>query len=99
MPGTLGLVSFGDIPATVPENLISELQQRLLQIEAQGGLVLVDLKPGDPVRIVEGPFAGYEAIFNMRLPGKDRVQVLLSFLSQHPHLLELDADDIKKIKK
>ena len=99
MPGTLGLVSFGNTPATVPENLIGELQQRLLQIEAQGGLVLVDLEPGDPVRIVEGPFAGYEAIFNMRLAGKDRVQVLLSFLSQHPHPVELDAVDIKKIKK
>ncbi|UCC51518.1 MAG: hypothetical protein JSV68_20790 [Anaerolineaceae bacterium] len=99
MPGTLGLVSFGGTPAVVPNNLITEIQQRLLQIEAEGGLVMVDLEPGDPVRIVEGPFAGYEAIFNMRLPGKDRVQVLLSFLSQYPQPVELDVVDIKKIKK
>ena len=98
MPGTLGLVSFGGVPATVPENLIREIQQRLNQIEEAGGLVLAELEPGDRVRIVEGPFAGYEAIFDMRLPGKDRVQVLLSFLSQHPHPVEMDADDIKKLK-
>jgi len=99
MPGVLGLVSFGGIPAAVPENLIHELQQRLAQIEAEGGLILAELEPGDKVRIVEGPFAGYEAIFDMRMPGKDRVQVLLSFLSQHPQPVEMDAESIKKIKK
>jgi len=99
MPGTIGLVSFDNTPATVPENLITELRKRLAQIEAEGGLVLAELQPGDWVRIVEGPFAGYEAIFDMRLPGRDRVQVLLSFLSQHPHPVEMDADSIKKIKK
>ena len=99
MPGVLGLVSFGGIPAAVPENLIHELQQRLAQIEAEGGLILAELEPGDKVRIVEGPFTGYEAIFDMRMPGKDRVQVLLSFLSQHPQPVEMDAESIKKIKK
>ena len=98
MPGTLGLVSFDDNPASVPENLILELKERLAEIEAQGGLELDGLKKGDRVRIIEGPFAGYEAIFDMRLPGKDRIQVLLAFLSQHPHPLKLDSDEIRKIK-
>jgi transcription antitermination factor NusG len=99
MPGGMGLVSFDGAPATVPENLINELKKRLAQIEAAGGLTMVDLKPGDKVRIVEGPLSGYEAIFDMRLPGKERVQVLLSFLSQYPQPVELDAGDIKKIGK
>ena len=98
LPGSIGLVSFGGVPATVPENLIHELQQRLAQIEAEGGLVFSELEPGDKVRIVEGPFAGYEAIFDMRLPGKDRIQILLSFLSQHPQPVEIDVESIKKIK-
>jgi transcriptional antiterminator RfaH len=98
MPGTIGLVSFGGIPAVAPENLIREIQQRLATIEAQGGLIFADLEKGDKVRIVEGPFAGYEAIFDSRLPGKDRVQVLLSFLSEHPQPVEMDANNIKKLK-
>ena len=99
LPGAIGLVSFGGVPATVPENLIRELQQRLAQIEAEGGLIFAELEPGDKVRIVEGPFAGYEAIFDMRLPGKDRIQILLSFLSQYPQPVEMDVGNIKKIEK
>lgn len=99
MPGTIGLVSFGGIQATIPENLILEIKQNIAKIEEAGGLTFVDLQPGDRVRIVEGPFAGYEAIFDMRLKGKDRVQVLLAFLSQYPQTVELDEKFIQKKKK
>ena len=99
LPGAISLVSFGGVPATVPENLILELQHRLAQIDAEGGLIYAELEPGDKVRIVEGPFEGYEAIFDMRLPGKDRIQILLSFLSQHPQPVEIDVESIKKIDK
>lgn len=97
MPGTIGLVAFGGIPAVVPDNLINELQQRLQEIEVQGGLQAEKFKPGQPVRIVSGPFQGYDAIFDMSLPGSERVQVLLAFLSEHPQPLKLDVDDIEKL--
>lgn len=99
MPGTLGLVTFGDIPAVVPDNLVHELRTRLAEIEAAGGLKLKGLEPGDRVRIVSGPFEGYEAIFDTTLPGKERVQVLLAFLSSHPQPIKLDAEDIEKVDK
>lgn len=97
-PGTRGLVSYGGEPAIVPSQLIQELRQRLAEIEAKGGLVLYSLKKGDRVRIVRGPFEGYEAIFDAQLPGKERVQVLLAFLNSHPRPLKLDKDDIEKLK-
>lgn len=97
-PGTRGLVSYGGEPAAVPPHLISELQQRLTEIESQGGLVLDGLKKGDRVRIISGPFEGYEAIFDLRLPGKERVQVLLAFLSTHPIPVKLDPEDLEKLK-
>ncbi len=99
MPGTIGLVAFGGEPAVVPDNLVHELQRRLAEIEQAGGLTLNELQPGDRVRIVSGPFAGYEAIFDMALPGKDRVQVLLAFLSEHPQPIKLHPEDIEKQKK
>lgn len=98
-PGAHGLVSFGESPATVPDGLIQELKRRLERIRAQGGLLFDELKPGDKVRIVDGPFEGYEAIFDMRLPGRDRVQVLLAFLSRYPQPVKLHAADIEKVKK
>ncbi len=97
-PGTRGLVAYGGEPAIVPSDLIQELKQRLAQIEESGELVLNGIKRGDHVRIVKGPFEGYEAIFDMHLPGKERVQVLLAFLSSHPQPIKLDSDDIEKLK-
>lgn len=97
VPGTHGLVTFGDIPAVVPPNLIFEIKRRLAEIEAGGGWLLNKLEKGDRVRIVNGPFAGYEAIFDVRLPGNQRVQVLLSFLSSSPQPVKLNASDIKKL--
>lgn len=99
IPGAHGLVRFGDVPAAVPETLIRELKQRMIQIEEAGGLVVATLKPGDPVRIVSGPFAGYEAIFDAQLPGRERVQVLLAFLSKHPQRVEMNPEDVEKVKK
>ncbi len=99
IPGAHGLVRFGDLPAVVPDALIRELREKLTEIEAAGGLVFDALKPGDRVLITTGPFAGYEAIFDMRLPGKERVQVLLSFLSRHPQRVQLEAVDVEKVKK
>ncbi len=99
IPGTIGLVEFGGIPAAVPRNLISDLQKLLVKIEDEGGLAKFEFRAGDSVRITEGPFSGYEAIFDLHLPGKDRAQVLLAFLSQSPQPVQLDTADIKKIKK
>ncbi|MFN2134400.1 MAG: transcription termination/antitermination protein NusG [Candidatus Promineifilaceae bacterium] len=99
MPGALGLVEFGGIAAVVPDNLIHEIRQLVEQINEAGGLTRFELAPGDRVRIVEGPFAGYEAIFDTHLPDKDRVQVLLAFLSQSPQPVQLSSDAVEKLKR
>lgn len=97
VPGVQSLVNFGGLPAIVPTHLIQEIKVRLAMIEARGGLPLEKLKQGDRVRITGGLFAGYEAIFDTRLPGSQRVQVLLSFLSSAPQPVKLDAADIKRL--
>lgn len=96
LPGVQGLVTFGGEPAIVPEHLIHELQQRLLHLTAEA-LQRKRFQSGDRVQIISGPFAGYEAIFDTQLSGKQRVQVLLSFLSQYPQPVQLDADDLTKL--
>ncbi|HRQ37768.1 MAG TPA: transcription termination/antitermination NusG family protein [Chloroflexota bacterium] len=97
LPGTRGLVTFGDMPAVVPDNLIGELRQRLRQIEADGGLPYGRYHRGDRVRIISGPFAGYDAIFDTHLPGAQRVQVLLAFLSHYPQPVKLNIDYISRL--
>lgn len=97
MPHGAGLVTFGGEPSLVPENLIYELRKRVLEIEAVGGEVFDGLKQGDVVKISEGPFRGYDAIFDTRLPGSERVRVLLELLgSQRQVPLELHTGQIER---
>lgn len=98
MMGVHKLVGFDGEPVVVPAAMIRKIEDQLAEIDRAGGLNLEGLEHGDKVRIKSGPFAGYEAIFDMRLSGKERVQVLLAFLSKHPHEVQLNAADIEKIK-
>jgi transcription elongation factor/antiterminator RfaH len=100
MPHTIGLVSFGGEPAHVPENLIIELQKRVTEIVEAGGEVFDGLKVGDKVRISSGPFQGYEAIFDARVTGTERVRVLLELLTNQRRVpVELSSGSIEKKKK
>ena len=98
IPHTTGLVSFGGEPSPVPDNLIHAIRQRVDEITKAGGEVFDALHKGDVVRINYGPFEGYEAIFDIRLPGTERVRVLLQFLSNRYVPVELEASHLQ-IKK
>lgn len=98
MPFSNGLVTFGDTPATVPEGLIQAVRRHVEEINAAGGEQLAGLKPGDPVVIQGGPFDGYEAIFDARLPGRERVRVLLKLLQIRQMSVELPAVQIERKK-
>ena len=100
MPNTNGLISFGGEPAVVPDNLIHEIRARIEKINAAGGEVLAGLQPGDEVSINNGPFQGYQAIFDSTLPGNVRVRVLLELLGNQRQVpLELDAGSIQSKRK
>ena len=96
MPHAIGLVMYGEEISYVPDNLIHEIRRRVEEIDAAGGELLEGLKAGDRVRIEHGPFAGYEAIFDTRLPGSERVRVLLEFINRRQLPVELDAREIEK---
>lgn len=78
--GVTGLVRFKDQPATVPTAIIDQLRQRM---DAER---CVDMSQGrfaanQRVRIVDGPFNGWEGIFQAR-KGEDRVIILLTMMQQ-----------------
>ena len=94
--GTHGLVRFGGEPAIVSEEVIHEIQMILTQIRTGDGLNPDALKKGDRVRITGGIFEGYRGIFDTHLPGKDRVQVFLTYLRAQPKRLRISLSDIEK---
>ena len=99
MPHAIGFVTFGGEPSTVPEHLIHAIRNKVKAISEAGGINLDGLKPGDMVRVQDGPFAGYDAIFNERLPGTERVRVLLEFLNRRQVPVELDAGQIERLRQ
>jgi transcription antitermination factor NusG len=98
MPGGTGIVSYGGEPAVVPDALISTLQRHVEELNASNRPSISGLKPGDTVILQAGPFAGYEAIFDGRISGQDRVRVLLNFLQKRQVPLEVESQNIKREK-
>lgn len=99
MPHAIGLVTFGDEPAIVPENLIYAIKHRVNEIIAAGGELFDGLNKGDIVFIEDGPFSGYEAIFDVRITGTERVRVLLQLLNDKRLVpVELKAGHIRRVR-
>ncbi len=82
VPGVRHLVAFGGVPARVPEAAIALIRRQLAQIEAQGGFPRVRFRPGERVRVREGPLAGLEAIFEGPAGPAERVRILIRFLGE-----------------
>jgi len=100
MPHSLGFVSFDGAPAIVPDHIVQGLRNRIQEINEAGGEIFDGLEHGDQIRIQSGPFSGYEAIFDVRLPGAERVRVLLRLLNaQRLVPVELGVSQIRKVKK
>ena len=51
----------------------------------------VILSPGQRVKIGEGPFAGFDAIFVEELPDRERVVLLLNAVSSYRLTVEKDS--------
>ena len=99
IPFSSGLVSFDGLPAMVPDNLIQAIRRHVDEINSAGGEQLAGLRRGETVVIQGGPFDGYEAIFDTRLAGTERVRVLLKLLRARQMNLELPAAQIQRLRQ
>jgi transcriptional antiterminator RfaH len=73
-------LSFGGRPCILDESIIADLRMHV----ADGETVEItsDIKEGEEVKIVEGPFLGVRALVTRILPARDRVAILLNLLGQ-----------------
>jgi transcription antitermination factor NusG len=97
LPFSLGLVSFDGRPATVPDVLIHAIQKCVKEINETGGdKAATSIKHGETIVIQDGPFAGYEAIFDAQLSGSERVRVFLKLLQRRQMMVELPVGQIQR---
>ncbi len=76
LPGVQGFVSAGPDPLAVPDEIIEQIKNRGVD-----DIVEIVEKPfdtGERVRVIEGPFRGFEAVFDRYLSGAERVAILLN---------------------
>lgn len=99
LPGSSGIIAFDGIPSHIPDTLIAAIRRRVGEIGAAGGELFDGLKTGDIVTVQDGPFKGYEAIFDARLSGDERVRVFLKLLSRGQVAVELPSGQIQRKKR
>ena len=88
--GCVGLVRFGHTYSPVPGEIIATLQASASV--AVSGDADQPFTTGDKVRLVSGPFAGIEAVFDMAR-GADRARILLELLGKVQRVT-VDIDDL-----
>jgi transcription antitermination factor NusG len=96
MPFSIGLVSFGGEAAVVPDALIHGLIKHLESLPQNSLPGKRSFQYGDPVLISSGPFEGYEAIFDTRVSGRERVKVLVELLTGRFIRLDVSRDEIER---
>jgi transcription elongation factor/antiterminator RfaH len=96
LPGADSLVSFGGQAAEVPDHLIYSLKKKISKVDEEY-LSENTFQKGDKIIITCGPFEGYEGIFDVRLTGKERAQVLIEFLKGRSVKIEVPFERLKKI--
>jgi transcriptional antiterminator RfaH len=94
LAGVSGLVSAGSDPIVVPETIIKEIRARGVNDVVE--LREVPFDSGQPVRVVNGPFRGFEAIFERYLSGAERVAILLNTLENSGPRIVLSATALAK---
>jgi transcriptional antiterminator NusG len=93
-PGLLRVLQFGDQLACIEDETIAFMRERL-QEETERQVQYGKFEPGERVRFVEGPFEGFEGVFDRRLSGRGRVRVLIEFLRRTTPY-EVESDWLRK---
>ena len=92
-PGVTGFVGMGNKPTPLrPEEVVSILKR----MEAEAPKVKVTFKPGQKVRIVDGPFNDFMGTVDEIDMDKAKVRVLVSFFGRETPI-ELDFLQVEKM--
>ena len=94
IPGSQGLVFIGGEVGFIPENILNAIRYKVHEIDEAGCEFFQAINKGDSVKVHTGPFEGYEAIFDSKIDGTERVKILLTMVKGRKLPVELPASDL-----
>jgi len=92
-PNVTGFIGTGTIPTPLSDQEVKSLQKRMGVDEPQ---YKIDVQVNSPVKIVDGPFKGFEGKVNEIDEARGKVKVLVNMFGRETPV-ELDFLQIKKI--
>lgn len=90
--GVSRLVTFGQTPARIDEDLLAAIRFQNEESE----VVIRHFEPGEQVIVTDGPFVGVEAIYQI-VDGEGRVVLLLNILSKQVKM-KVAPTSVRKIR-
>jgi transcriptional antiterminator RfaH len=78
--GVAKTLSFGGFPCVVEDTIVEDLRRHVADGETVE--ISAEIRKGEEVKVVEGPFMGVKALVTRVLPARERVAILLSLLGQ-----------------
>jgi transcriptional antiterminator RfaH len=97
IPGTLGLIDFGDELASIPDDLLQAIRSHVDQLNGEDRIKNAKFVAGNSVMIRTGPLSGHQGIFDSYLSGLDRVRILLQVLQDERMKIDLPRVQIEHI--
>ncbi|MDD4995326.1 MAG: transcription termination/antitermination protein NusG [Patescibacteria group bacterium] len=92
-PNVTGFIGTGTVPTPLSEDEVKSLQKRMGVEEPQ---YKIDVSAGSPVKIVDGPFKGFEGKVSELDEARGKIKVLVNMFGRETPV-ELDFLQIKKI--
>ena len=94
--GVMYVVSYGDQPCPVPDDLVRLIKERLASSHGRAGAM--EFRQGDQVLITTGALRNLEAVFDRQLSATGRVQVLVQML-QRLCRVDLHVGQLRLLRK
>ncbi len=92
-PGVTGFVGSGTRPMPLSQEEVDKILQRM---EVEQPRIKVNFRPGETVRIIEGPFAVFMAVVDEIYAERGKVRVLVSFFGRETPV-EMDFMQVERI--
>jgi len=89
VPSVVGFLTTGDEPTALRPDEVNRIMGRMDEAREAGEQPEIPFKPGDPVKVIDGPFNNFTGFVEEVYPDKMKVKVMVSIFGRKTPL-ELD---------